>query len=232
VILATVTGQVTLPFRLDWANRPGRRDQGANRHRQMPVGCRCRLCTGSRWSQPSRGAMSCAPAVLKVMVSSMQRRPGSGPIIGAGGILFARRYGARRAGRMSVSLRVSPIVVIADQTEYNEDTQCRICNSFLLEDRYKCVSCNKFDLCKSCESFPNCPPCEAEQKVTPKLKRYIRVMSSSRYLICCYRQSDLHLINSSVLVDRLLHVVSSDFYTHVRSSSSSYCATTSRCFLP
>lgn len=35
--------------------------------------------------------------------------------------------------------------------EYNEDTQCTICSSIVLNDRYKCVSCNKFDLCESCQ---------------------------------------------------------------------------------
>jgi hypothetical protein len=45
---------------------------------------------------------------------------------------------------------------MAEITEYNEDTQCTICNATVLDDRYKCVSCTKFDLCKSCTSSLTC----------------------------------------------------------------------------
>ncbi|ORY29144.1 hypothetical protein BCR39DRAFT_532845 [Naematelia encephala] len=34
--------------------------------------------------------------------------------------------------------------------EYNEDSYCTICRSRLFRDRFKCVSCPKFDLCRAC----------------------------------------------------------------------------------
>lgn len=34
--------------------------------------------------------------------------------------------------------------------EYSEDAECTICRSVLLANRFKCVSCPKFDLCRSC----------------------------------------------------------------------------------
>jgi hypothetical protein len=38
----------------------------------------------------------------------------------------------------------------ADEIEYNEDSECTICRSLLFNNRFKCVSCPKFDLCRSC----------------------------------------------------------------------------------
>lgn len=38
-----------------------------------------------------------------------------------------------------------------DGTEYNEDVECTICQTRMLYDRYKCVSCTKFDLCQGCK---------------------------------------------------------------------------------
>ncbi|OWZ68671.1 hypothetical protein AYX14_00879 [Cryptococcus neoformans] len=34
--------------------------------------------------------------------------------------------------------------------EYNEDLECTICRAALFSNRFKCVSCPKFDLCRSC----------------------------------------------------------------------------------
>lgn len=40
------------------------------------------------------------------------------------------------------------------RTEYTEDSECTICRSLLFRDRFKCISCLKFDLCRSCEWTP------------------------------------------------------------------------------
>ncbi|WVO22726.1 uncharacterized protein IAS62_004060 [Cryptococcus decagattii] len=37
-----------------------------------------------------------------------------------------------------------------DDVEYNEDSECTICRTTLFSNRFKCVSCPKFDLCRSC----------------------------------------------------------------------------------
>ncbi|RXK37138.1 hypothetical protein M231_05589 [Tremella mesenterica] len=34
--------------------------------------------------------------------------------------------------------------------EYNEDSECTMCRTPLITNRFKCVSCPKFDLCRSC----------------------------------------------------------------------------------
>ena len=123
------------------------------------------------------------------------------------GILFAKRSGDHRDGRMSVSSLFSRREH-AEITEYNEDTQCTICNATVLDDRYKCVSCTKFDLCKSCTSalirraMLTC-------QVTTKSKTFILRMLSFLFPMSCYLLSGLHSMPISAMGVLLLRVVSS-----------------------
>ena len=95
-----------------------------------------------------------------------------------------RRSGDRRAGKMSVSsATLSLWHRSAKFAEYNEDTQCTICNATVLDDRYKCVSCTKFDLCKPCTSFGALARSLLIIKVTAKSRIYTHLMLSYHYLM-------------------------------------------------
>ncbi|KAL7421406.1 hypothetical protein Q5752_004291 [Cryptotrichosporon argae] len=65
---------------------------------------------------------------------------------------LAREDGRRRrAGEMRHTFR--EMIWGAEgwiDVEYAEDAECTICRSPLFQNRFKCVSCPKFDLCRSC----------------------------------------------------------------------------------
>ncbi|ODN91441.1 hypothetical protein L198_05957 [Cryptococcus wingfieldii CBS 7118] len=58
---------------------------------------------------------------------------------------------ARRAGELRHTFKERIWGPVGwDDVEYNEDTECTICRIPLFHNRFKCVSCSKFDLCRSC----------------------------------------------------------------------------------